>query len=75
MLASLASEPRAHTTAERFVCFTVGDTWAFVRVEWSQATPDARPTLRRSWSREYAEAPEGERLLATLVGIVRRGVG
>lgn len=77
MLASLASEPGAHsaTAAERYGCFTVGDTWTFLRAEWSRAAADARPTLRLSWSREYAEAAEGERLLAVLLGIVLRGGG
>jgi hypothetical protein len=75
LLASMVSEPAAAggTVLERFGCFTVGDTWTFVRAEWSRGDLDARPTLRLAWSREYAETSEGERLLAVLRGIVLRG--
>ncbi len=74
MLASLASEHiDGASSVERFGCFTVGDTWTFVRVEWTRPSVGTRPTLRLAWSQEYAEAAEGERLLAVLRGIVLRG--
>ena len=74
MLASIASEPAA-ASRERFGCFTVGDSWTFVRAEWAPPTASARATLRLSWSREYAEVSEGRALLAILLGIVRRSGG
>ena len=76
MLASIASEPQGGSASvERFGCFTVGDTWTFVRAEWSPPVGAERATLRLSWSREYAEVSEGRVLLAILLGIVQRGGG
>lgn len=75
LLASLLAEPTAGPSpVERFGCLTVGDSWTFVRVEY-EARPNApRPVMRLGWSREYSQPAEASRLLAVLIGLVRRRV-
>jgi len=73
LLASLAAEaPASDAPLERFGCLTVGDAWHFIRVEF-ELRPDApRPVMRLAWSREYSQQVEARRLLAVLLGLVRR---
>jgi hypothetical protein len=73
LLASLLAGGAPHgAVAECFGCLTVGDSWNFVRVEF-EARPEApRPLMRLAWSREYSQPAEAPRLLAVLLGLVRR---
>jgi hypothetical protein len=56
---------------EIFGCYTIGDTWKFVRAEVSNMEAE-RPTLRTEYSREYVEKLEAEIILKILKGIVNR---
>jgi hypothetical protein len=56
---------------EIFGCYTIGDTWKFVRAEVSDMTGD-RPLLKTEYSREYVEKLEAETILKLLKGIVQR---
>lgn len=73
LLASIAAEgPRGADLVERFGCLTVGESWTFVRVEFDARPEAARPRVRLAWSREYAQNEAAQRVLAVLLGIVRR---
>jgi len=57
---------------ESFGCYTVGTLWTFVHVRIT-ATDDAPGwRMRLRWSREFAEALEGDAILRVLRGVVGR---
>ncbi len=56
---------------EIFGCYTIGDTWKFVRAEVSEIGSD-RPTLTTEYSREYVEKLEAATILKLLKGIVQK---
>jgi hypothetical protein len=58
---------------EIFGCYTIGDTWKFVRAEVSGIADD-RPFMKTEYSREYVEKLEAETILKLLKGIVQRHV-
>jgi hypothetical protein len=58
---------------EIFGCFTVSDTWQFVKGEVSDIEAE-RPTLKTEYSREYDEKLEADIILKILKGIVNRYV-
>ncbi|NJM57109.1 MAG: hypothetical protein HC857_06325 [Synechococcales cyanobacterium RU_4_20] len=58
---------------EMFGCYTIGDSWQFVRAEVSDMETD-RPRLTVEYSREYVEKLEAETILKILKGIVQRGL-
>lgn len=78
LLASIEAERALNTRSseviERFGCFTVGDTWKFLRAE-ARRTPEA-PTraMSISWSRAFSERLESDAILSTLRGVVARGI-
>jgi hypothetical protein len=55
---------------EIFGCYTIGDTWKFVRAEISEIEGD-RPILKTEYSREYVEKLEATTILKILKGIVQ----
>jgi hypothetical protein len=56
---------------EIFGCYTISDTWKFVRAEISEIEGD-RPILKTEYSREYVEKLEATTILKILKGIVQR---
>ncbi|OQW92019.1 MAG: hypothetical protein BWK78_02920 [Thiotrichaceae bacterium IS1] len=56
---------------EIFGCYTVADSWSFVRAEVAGLTTD-KPTLRVEFSREYSEHSEAEILVKILKQIVAK---
>ena len=55
-------------------CYTVSDTWTFVRAE-GRALESDRPSLTIESSREYSERAEAEQIVGLLKGIVRSAQG
>lgn len=76
MLAAMAAN--AGTTREgvavMYGCYTVSDTWTFVRGEGAALDGD-RPALTVESSREYSERAEAELIVGVLKGIVRAAQG
>lgn len=73
LLASITAEGGKNSgPVERFGCLTVGESWTFVRVEFDAQPEAPRPRMRLAWSREYAQNEAAQRVLAVLLGIVRR---
>jgi hypothetical protein len=64
-------------TAEVFGCFTVSDTWTFVRAEARVRPEGSQPRLAvtLSWSREYTERIEAEAILRVLRWITHQHGG
>ncbi len=56
---------------EVFGCYTIADSWAFVRAQVSGIDSD-RPALRVEFSREYTEKTDAETILKLLKAIVAR---
>ena len=56
---------------EVFGCYTIADSWAFVRSQVSGIDSD-RPTLEVEFSREYTEKTDAETILKLLKAIVAR---
>lgn len=54
-----------------FGCYTIADSWTFVRAEVTDIETD-RPTLRVEYSREYTEKTEAETILKILKRIVAK---
>lgn len=54
-----------------FGCYTIADTWTFVRAQVSDMEAE-RPTLVVESSRDYLEKVEADEILKTLKGIVQR---
>ncbi len=69
--AHLNFENDGQTTQEIFGCYTIADTWKFVRTEVEEIESD-RPLLRVEYSREYSEKYDAETILKILKGIVAR---
>lgn len=59
---------------ERFGCFTVGDTWKFVRVVETRTEAPPGRAMAVSWSRPFTERLESPAVLAVLHGIVAREI-
>ncbi len=68
MCRSQRAEPRS--AAVMHGCYTVSDTWTFVRAE-GRALESDRPSLTIESSREYSERVEAEQIVGLLKGIVR----
>jgi hypothetical protein len=60
-------------TQEIFGCYTIADSWTFLRAEVSQIQSD-RPVLSIECSREYNERPETTTILKLLKKIVDRQI-
>ncbi len=56
---------------EIFGCYTVADSWSFVRAEIAGLSAD-KPTLRVEFSREYSERSEAEILVKILKRIIAK---
>ncbi len=69
--AHLNWELNGNDCQEIFGCYTIGDTWKFVRAEVSDIAGD-RPLLKTEYSREYAEKLEAATILRLLKSIVQR---
>jgi hypothetical protein len=60
-------------TQEIFGCYTIADSWTFVRALVGAIDSD-RPTLYTENSREYTEKTHSAKILKTLKGIVGRAI-
>lgn len=60
-------------TQEIFGCYTIGDSWQFVRAEVSDIEAE-QPRLSVEYSREYVEKLEAETILKILKGIVQEAL-
>ncbi len=58
---------------EIFGCYTIADSWSFIRAEIMGITAD-RPTMRIEFSRQYAEQYDAETIVKILKGIVSKYV-
>ena len=56
---------------EIFGCYTIADSWTFVRAEVSEIESD-RPTLKVELSQEYSEKSDAETILKVLKSIVAK---
>ncbi len=77
LLASVEAERARNGAAgaiERFGCFTVGDTWKFVRVVATRMEGAPGRAMAVSWSRAFSERLESAAVLAVLHGIVAREI-
>lgn len=78
LLASVEAERARGDAAgepiERFGCFTVGDTWKFLRAVESVVEGSPSRAMSVSWSRAFSERLESDAILAMLRGIVARGI-
>jgi hypothetical protein len=78
MLASIEGEraalKRGDATIERFGCFTVGDTWKFLHAKEQPTLEAPGRVMTIGWSRPYSERFEASVILATLRGVVLRGI-
>lgn len=63
---------RTHTEPqEMFGCYTIADTWKFMRAEIAEIESD-RPIMKLEYSREYVEKLEAATIFKILKGIVSR---
>lgn len=75
LYAQLLAAARLNWEAERgavqevFGCYTIADSWTFVRAEVSEIESD-RPTLKVESSQEYSEKSDAETILKMLKSIV-----
>ena len=76
MLAAMAANAGAARdgVAVMYGCYTVSDTWTFVRGEGTALDGD-RPSLTVESSREYSERAEAEQIVGVLKGIVQAAQG
>ena len=58
---------------EIFGCYTIADSWSFIRAEVNGMIAD-RPTMQIEFSRQYAEQYDAETIAKILKGIVSRYV-
>jgi hypothetical protein len=58
---------------EIFGCYTIADSWSFIRAEVNGMSAD-RPTMRIEFSRQYAEQYDAETIAKILKGIVSKYV-
>lgn len=56
---------------EVFGCYTIADSWTFVRAEVSEIESD-RPTLKVESSQEYSQKSDAETILKVLKSIVAK---
>ena len=56
---------------EIFGCYTIADSWTFVKAEVSEIESD-RPTLKVESSQEYSEKSDAETILKVLKSIVAK---
>jgi hypothetical protein len=79
LYAQLLAAARLNWEAERgpvqevFGCYTIADSWTFVRAEVSEIDSD-RPTLKVESSQEYSEKSDAEMILKVLKSIVAKRV-
>ena len=71
--AHLNWEQNGRIPQEIFGCYTIGDTWKFLRAEIDAIETD-QPTMRVEYSREYVEKLEAAIIFKVLKGIVDRFV-
>jgi hypothetical protein len=64
-------EENPQDSPEMFGCYTIADTWKFVRAEVTHLDSDL-PTLQLEYSREYAEKLEVETILKILKRMVAK---
>lgn len=69
--ARLNWENTFHDPQEIFGCYTIADSWTFVRATIAGMESDL-PTLQTEHSREYTEKINSARILKTLKAIIRR---
>jgi hypothetical protein len=69
--AHLNWEENPQDSQEMFGCYTIADTWKFVRAKVTNLDSDL-PTLQLEYSREYAEKLEAETILKILKQIVAK---
>ncbi|NEP01162.1 MAG: hypothetical protein F6K58_21380 [Symploca sp. SIO2E9] len=69
--AHLNWESEGHDPQEIFGCYTIADSWTFIRGE-VEAIESELPTLRVEYSREYVEKLEAETILRILKGVVSK---
>jgi hypothetical protein len=69
----LNDQVKPQDTQEIFGCFTIADSWTFVRADVSAISSD-RPTLTVEFSPEYAEKFDAPRILRILKTIIARSV-
>ena len=75
MLAAMVANTGARAgTAVMYGCYTISDTWTFVRGEGAALDGDV-PSLTVESSREYSERGEAEQIVGVLKGIVRAAQG
>jgi hypothetical protein len=60
-----------HQPQEMFGCYTIGDTWKFLRAEVDQLNSE-KPLIQLEYSREYVEKLETETIFRILKTIVSR---
>lgn len=58
---------------EIFGCYTIADSWTFIRAEVEEIDSDL-PVLRVEYSREYVEKLEAETIFKILKGIVSKSI-
>jgi hypothetical protein len=64
-------ELEPHQPQEIFGCYTIGDTWKFLRAEVDQLNSE-KPLIQLEYSREYVEKLETETIFRILKTIVSR---
>ncbi|MCP4699909.1 MAG: hypothetical protein GY862_24115, partial [Gammaproteobacteria bacterium] len=67
--AGVNQEREKEASQEIFGCYTIADSWTFVRAEFSDMEADI-PRMLVEISREYAEKQEAEMILKILKNIV-----
>jgi hypothetical protein len=71
--ASLNWQENAYDPQELYGCYTVADTWTFIRATIAQLDSD-RPILTVESSRDYVEKLEAPTILKILKGIIDRAI-
>lgn len=64
-------ENQGNSPQEMFGCYTIADSWTFIRAEIEGFEAD-KPTIRIEASREYSEQIEAVTIVKILKGIVRK---
>ena len=71
--AHLNWENNSQEPQEIFGCYTIADSWSFIRAEVDGMVSD-RPTLQIESSRQYAEQYDAETIAKILKGMVSKYV-
>ncbi len=74
LAAMVANTSGDRASAVMYGCYTVSDTWTFMRGEGASLDGDV-PALTVESSREYSERVEAEQIVGVLKGIVRAAKG